>query len=81
MMARVTLGHTGRAMRSSAPTNIAFVLLNAGAVLRVFAPLFWPQEYGIWVLVSGVLWALAFAVFLWVHAPMLVARRVDGRPG
>ena len=80
MMARVSLGHTGRAMRSSMLTNIAFILLNAAALFRVFMALFFPAQYGTWTLASGTLWTLAFAIFLWVYAPILIAPRADGRP-
>lgn len=81
MMARVTLGHTGREMRSSALTNLAFVLVNAAALTRVVTPLVLPAAYGATLMVSGALWILAFGLFLWVHAPMLVRPRVDGHPG
>ncbi len=81
MMARVTLGHTGRQLRSSVLTNAAFLLLNAAALVRVLLPLVMPQAYPIWLDLSGTLWVLAFGLFLWVHAPMLVSPRADGRPG
>ncbi len=81
MMARVTLGHTGREMRSSPLTNIAFVLVNLAAVTRVGATLLFPAAYPNWVQISGLLWTLAFGLFLWIYAPMLVAPRPDGRPG
>lgn len=81
MMSRVILGHTGRAMQATGPMVAAFVLINLAALVRVLAPLFWPQGYQDWLLVSGVFWTLAFLVFLWVHGPMLITPRVDGRPG
>ena len=81
MMARVTLGHTGRSMRSSGLTNLAFLLANLAAVVRVLFPLVLPGAYTLWLYASGALWILAFGLFLWVHAPMLTAPRVDGRPG
>jgi uncharacterized protein involved in response to NO len=81
MMTRVTLGHTGRVVESSPATSAAFVLINAAALARVLPPLLAPGLYGTWLVVSGVLWMLAFAVFLWVYAPMLLRPRIDGRPG
>lgn len=81
MMARVTLGHTGREMHSGGLTNLAFVLLNLAAVTRVLLPLLIPEAYTAWLYGSGLLWTLAFVLFLRVHAPMLVAPRADGRPG
>jgi uncharacterized protein involved in response to NO len=80
MMARVSLGHTGREMRSSAITNTAFLLLNVAALVRVFASLL-PTDYTDWLLVSGILWMLAFGLFLWVYTPILISPRADGRPG
>lgn len=81
MMSRVTLGHTGRAMRAPFGMIIAFGSLNLAAALRVFGPLVRPESYGDWLLWSGALWTFAFATFLWIHGPMLWSPRVDGRPG
>jgi uncharacterized protein involved in response to NO len=80
MMARVTLGHTGRMIVASATTRAAFVAMLAAGVVRVAAPLV-PLPY-LWVLgISAAAWALAFALFLREFAPMLVKPRVDGAPG
>ena len=81
MMSRVTLGHTGRPMQAPLATTAAFWILNLAALTRVFGPLLLPSRYGDWLLVSGVLWTLAFGLFLWVHGPMLFLPRADGRPG
>ncbi|BAZ92883.1 uncharacterized protein involved in response to NO [Thiohalobacter thiocyanaticus] len=81
MMARVALGHTGRMMQSARLTNLGFVLLNLGALVRIFPPLLLPEQYSLWVVLSGLLWIGAFAAFVWVYAPVLVRTRVDGKPG
>lgn len=81
MMGRVTLGHTGRAMVASPLTLASYLALNLAVVLRVGGPLLWPAAHGDWVMASGALWVLAFGAFLWVHAPMLIGPRADGRPG
>ena len=81
MMARVALGHTGREMRSSALTNSAFLLLNLSALVRVAGTLVLPDYHTDWILLSGILWTLAFVGFLWIYAPILIAPRIDGRPG
>ncbi len=81
MMSRVTLGHTGRAMQASRLTVLAFVLINAAAALRALAPMIEPGLYRDWLLGASVCWILAFALFTGIYGPMLVARRVDGRPG
>lgn len=40
-----------------------------------------PDNYVLWIGLSQVLWILAFAIFCWVYAPMLIRPRVDGRYG
>lgn len=81
MMARVAVGHTGRPMQAAPLTLVAFVLINLAAVLRGLGTLLDPAGYHIWLMSGGIAWILAFALFLWVHAPMLVRVRPDGRPG
>jgi uncharacterized protein involved in response to NO len=81
MLARVTLGHTGRDMRASTATSLAFLTINLAALVRVFPPLLWPGHYSLWLGIAGGLWVLAFALFLGIYGPMLARPRVDGRPG
>jgi uncharacterized protein involved in response to NO len=81
MMARVSLGHSGRPLLPPRLTVLAFALLNVSALLRVVAPVFFISNYGSWILLSGSLWILAYLFFLWDYFPMLLAPRVDGRPG
>ena len=81
MMARVSLGHSGRPLIPPKLTVLAFALLNVSALLRVVAPVFFISNYGSWILLSGSLWILAYLFFLWDYFPMLIAPRVDGRPG
>lgn len=81
MMARVALGHTGRAMQTTAFMWWCFVLINLSAFVRVVLPLFAMDMYLSWIQVAGILWGLAFMIFLLVYTPILVKSRVDGRPG
>jgi uncharacterized protein involved in response to NO len=81
MMARVTLGHTGREMRSSRLTNLAFLLAILAAFSRVLPSLLIPEVYRISLYASGLLWILAFTLFIRIYAPMLISPRADGRPG
>lgn len=78
MIARVTLGHTGRPLQLPPGIVGAFVLFNLGAAARVFLITEWPL-IGLWL--AAVCWALAFALYAWRYAPMLVTARVDGHPG
>ena len=82
MMARVTLGHTGRNVFEPPPVMAwMFASMLAGAMLRVLFPLIDPQNYSLWVGLSQVFWIGAFALFLAGCLPMLVRPRIDGRPG
>lgn len=80
MMARVALGHTGRALQTAPVINPAFVLLNLAAATRVFGPWGWPHAYARWIEISGGLWVIAFAILCAVYLPILLSPRVDGRP-
>lgn len=82
MMARVALGHTGRNINDTGPLMpLAFVLLNAGAAVRVFGSWFAPGQFNLWINIAGGLWMLAFGLFALVYTPILIKPRVDGRPG
>ncbi len=81
MMARVALGHTGRPMRSPLAVDIAFVLLNGAALVRVLLNAAAPSGHGTWLYLAGFLWLAAFAIFTAVYAPILLRPRVDGQPG
>ncbi|WP_024298265.1 NnrS family protein [Methylomicrobium lacus] len=81
MMARVSLGHTGRALRVSNAMAIGFILLNAGALIRVVLPIALPDWYGTLVYASMLFWLAAFALFVYVYSPILTAPRVDGQAG
>ena len=81
MMARVSIGHTGREMKSSYMTTMAFILINLAAIVRVFVPMIVSDEYILSVVMSGILWGMAFLLFVIKYLPMLVSRRIDGRPG
>lgn len=78
MIARVTLGHTGRPLQLPSGIVGAFVLFNIGAASRVFLSGQWPVT-GLWL--AAICWALAFTLYAWRYAPMLLSARVDGHPG
>jgi uncharacterized protein involved in response to NO len=81
MMARVSLGHTGRPLVAPRAIRSAFVAITIAAVARVVAPVFAPTAYFASLIVAGVLWSLAFATFLWLYLPILASARSDGKPG
>jgi uncharacterized protein involved in response to NO len=81
MMARVSLGHTGRPLQVAPLVTAAFIAVLAGATLRVFGAGFFPLYYLQLLVVSGVLWSAGFAIFFIWYAPILTTPRPDGRPG
>lgn len=81
VMTRAALGHTGRALVAPRPMVAAYLLLTAGALMRVLAPALAPGAYLAAVGLAGTLWGLAFALFVVVYAPILLGARVDGKPG
>ncbi|WP_313306203.1 NnrS family protein [Stutzerimonas balearica] len=78
MIARVTLGHTGRPLQVPTGMVPAFVLFNLGVAARVFLAAQWPVA-GLWL--AAACWSLAFLVYALRYAPMLLSARVDGHPG
>lgn len=81
MMARVSLGHTGRAMKASNAIAIAFALINIAALFRVLLPIAIPGWYENLIYVSTLFWLAAFSLFVFVYAPILAGARIDGQEG
>ncbi len=82
MMSRVALGHTGRSVfEPPAIVFWSFAVLLLGVIVRVVFPLFNMDLYVYWIAISQVLWMIAFAIFIFTYAPMLLSARVDGRDG
>jgi len=81
MMARVSLGHTGRAMKASNAMAIAFVLINVAALFRVLLPIAMPHWYENLIYVSTLSWLAAFSLFVFVYTPILSSARIDGQDG
>jgi uncharacterized protein involved in response to NO len=77
VMTRVALGHTGRELVVGKATTAAYVLVIAGAALRVAGPTSLPNSYVPLVSVAGAAWAAAFVIFLVVYAPVLAGPRPD----
>ncbi|GGC98091.1 NnrS family protein [Halopseudomonas salina] len=78
MIARVSLGHTGRPLETVPAMSMAFALINLAVPARVWIAPTWPQ-LGFWL--AALSWAAAFALFVWFYAAILYRPRPDGRPG
>ncbi|HEX6997990.1 MAG TPA: NnrS family protein [Gammaproteobacteria bacterium] len=77
VMSRVALGHTGRPLVVAPAITVAYLLVIAGALIRVLGPVALPQHLLAVLGSAATLWALGFAVFLVIYLPMLVAPRAD----
>ncbi|MBI2183218.1 MAG: NnrS family protein [Deltaproteobacteria bacterium] len=81
MMARVALGHTARPLRVGPAMAVAFALVNLAAFLRALPPIWYPQWFSEFVILSGAFWCIAFSIFVAIYTPILTQPRIDGRPG
>jgi len=81
MMARVSLGETGRALRVSNTIAIAFALINVSAVFRVLLPAVFPVGFNTFLLVSTYCWLAAFTLFVFIYTPILTTASVGSKQG
>ena len=81
MMARVTLGHTGRALQVPPILTVAFIAISTSAILRVFGPWLRADLTRTALITSATLWSLAFALYVIGNARFLTTPRPDGKPG
>jgi uncharacterized protein involved in response to NO len=82
MVARVSLGHTGRDLRLSRPALAPMFLLGLLAVsLRVAVPWLVPQHTAIAWQGAAAAWTLAFGLLFAWALPIWLRARPDGTPG
>ena len=81
MMTRSALGHSGRPLIAGWVEMSAFAFLQLAAILRVAASFLPVSLYREAVVLSGMFWSLAFAVFLLRYSGILARPRIDGKPG
>ncbi len=77
MMARVSLGHTGRPLVVAWPIASSFGLLLFAGLIRASA-LLTGFPLAVWQL-SSALWLAAFLIFIWAYRPILTTARLDSR--
>lgn len=81
MMARVSLGHTGRPLQVGRPLALAFGAMGVAALVRVLGPWGWPAASQSWWTLAAVLWTAAFGAWALGIGPLLLRPRPDGKPG
>jgi len=78
MIPRVSLGHTGRKLKAGAMTIIAFYIMQFAIITRIASLVIKDENYPLWVMTSGILWSLAFIIFLVFYTKILISPRPDG---
>jgi uncharacterized protein involved in response to NO len=75
MMARVSLGHSGRSIHRL-PRAVAYAFLGivVGATVRVLFPIVWPAPYVTWIAISQGLWIVSFLLFAGSYVPIFLKR-------
>ncbi len=82
MMARVSLGHTGRNVHEAPPmVSVMFFVLIIGACVRVFLPIFDEVRFPLWIAISQIMWMMAFVLFIFQYYTILTSPRADGKFG
>lgn len=81
MMARISLGHTARPIRTLPGIGVALGLMLIAAVIRSPVLAFFPQITHWTYTLSILLWCLAYGVFLFHYTTPLMQPRVDGQDG
>jgi uncharacterized protein involved in response to NO len=81
VMTRASLGHTGRALIVDPLITLAYLLLTAAALMRVFGLFAFRLNYPTVIIWSALFWTIAFALFVAVYAPILCGPRADGNAG
>jgi uncharacterized protein involved in response to NO len=74
VMSRASLGHTGRMLAASAPTQVVYAAVVIAALARICAAVL-PDEMMTFLPIAGFAWVIAFAGFALVYAKVLCAPR------
>jgi uncharacterized protein involved in response to NO len=81
VVTRASLGHTGRPLVVDPLVTLAYAMLCAAAIVRVFGLGAFGMNYLAVIVISALCWTTALALFLAVYLPILTGPRIDGRPG
>lgn len=79
MVARVSLGHTGRPIKASKPIVLTFVAIIAACIFRLTAPALPTAAYLAVIYLSAACWILASLVLTGVLLPILTKARADAK--
>jgi hypothetical protein len=76
VMTRVSLGHTGRALRTDRATTLIYSAITISAVTRVAAAFAATPAMGL-LEVSATLWIVGFLMFGATYGPKLLSPRIE----
>lgn len=76
MIARVSLGHTGRIIVVGKTMFIAFLAIILAFVVRVFG-LYFIENYSLVLSLAVLFWVIAFGSFVALYTPILFKQRVN----
>ncbi len=77
MMCRVSLGHTGRNVKTNYPLiNLSLIIFSLGAISRVILPLVFNSYANWFLLISEFFWLISFFTFLYFYLPILIKPRL-----
>ena len=81
MMTRTARGHSGRPLVADRFEVACYLLVQLAAIVRVFGGIALPDLYRATVVISGLCWSAAFALYAARYWPILTRPRLDGKPG
>lgn len=79
MMSRTARGHTGRPLLADKYETAMFLLIQAGAIIRVFGGIVSQELYMTSIQISSLFWVSAFSLFVYRYWPVLTQPRIDGK--
>ena len=78
VMSRASLGHTGRPLAASVPTQACYALVVLAAIVRIAAVLVPAWSSGL-IYLAAACWCLSFIGFALSYAPAFLTIRLDER--
>lgn len=81
MIARVTMGHTGRQIYKGPRMWPAFLAIFLAAIVRSIGVVIWPEHTLSLISLTALLWCAAFSLYVFHFGLMLCKPRLDGHPG
>jgi uncharacterized protein involved in response to NO len=81
MIARVSLGHSGRPLKPARGMVLAFVAIAASAVLRAVLPALGVWDFRLVYTGAAAAWIVGYGLYVVYYARILTTPRPDGRMG